>query len=48
MNFNFEIGKRTSANANLEGSISIYQENKIIHLKPDEAKKFKDWLKEVI
>ena len=44
----FEIGDGTSANANRDGSISIYQEQKIIYLKPDEAEKFKDWLKEVI
>ena len=44
----FEIGKGTSANYNRDGSISIYQENKVIHMKPGEAKIFKKWLDEVI
>jgi hypothetical protein len=44
----FQIGGGIAANANNDGSISIYHDQNIIFMKPDLANKFKAWLNEVL
>jgi hypothetical protein len=44
----FQIEGGIAANANNDGSISIYHDQNVIFMKPDVAEKFKVWLNEVL
>jgi hypothetical protein len=44
----FQIEGGIAANANEDGSISIYHDQNIIFMKSEVAEKFKIWLNEVL